>query len=308
MSNSVAEAEIRPSSVELPSWKTLLGVASAVILGLLFISSGVWKLIEPFEWAARVVQAKVPGPLGLPAALAVGITETLGGVLLLVPRFRRWGAWITGFLLVVFMAYFAYFYKELTGADCSCFPWLKRTVGPGFFIGDGAMLLLALMAGLWSRRPEGLRGPAVIFAAIVVFGFASLGITYARQTGAPAPESIVVENQSYSLQAGRHFLYFFDPECSHCFQAAKAMASYRWKEGVTVIGIPTVNPQFAPGFLKETGLTARLSSDHDKLKAAFPFGNAPFAVAVENGRQRESFIAFEGDQPARGLREIGFVE
>ena len=307
MSESAQLTHTGPAAVELPSWKTALSLLSAIILGLLFIVSGVWKLIEPYEWAARVVQAKVPGALGLPAAIGVGIVETFGGVMLLVPRFRRWGAWITGFLLVVFMAYFAYFYKDLTGADCSCFPWLKRTVGPGFFIGDGLMLVLAVLAAKWSRKPDSIRGALITLGAISVFAFASLGITYARLSGSPAPDSILVENQPYSLGVGKHFIYFFDPECSHCYQAAQAMSKYTWAEGVNVIAVPTVNPQFAPGFLKETGLKARLSSDHDKLKAAFPFGNGPFAVAVENGRRRASFIAFEGDEPEKALREIQFV-
>jgi uncharacterized membrane protein YphA (DoxX/SURF4 family) len=277
------------------------------LLGFLFIVSGVWKLIEPFEWATRVVQAKVPAPLGLPAALSVGIAETLGGVLLLVPRFRRWGALIAGFLLVVFMAYFAYFYKELTGADCSCFPWLKRTVGPGFFIGDGAMLLLAALAWMWSRRSDSVRGAAVILGVIAVFAASSLGITYARQTGAPAPESIAVAGQPYSLALGKHFIYFFDPECSHCYQAAKAMAAYRWNE-TAVIAVPTVNPQFADNFLKETGLNARVSNDVAKLKQAFPFGDPPFGVLVENGHQRETFRTFEGSEPESTLRKLGNVE
>jgi hypothetical protein len=214
---------------------------------------------------------------------------------------------VTGFLLVVFMAYFAWFYKELTGADCSCFPWLKRTVGPGFFIGDAAMLLLAVIAGVWARSSESLRSAAIVLGAICVFAFVSLGMNYARQTGAPAPDSITVEGQPYSLAAGRHFIYFFDPECSHCYQAAKAMATYRWND-VPVIAVPTVNPQFAPVFLKDTGLIARLSSDVQKLKAAFPFGDAPFAVAVENGRQKQTFRAFEGSEPEESLRKLGFIE
>jgi uncharacterized membrane protein len=285
----------------------VLSVVAAVILGLLFIVSGVWKLVEPFEWTARVIQAKVPAQLGLFAALFFGIAETFGGVLLLVPRFRRWGAMITGLLLLAFMAYFAYFYKELTGADCSCFPWLKRTVGPGFFIGDAAMLLLAAIAGVWARASESRRSAAIVLGAICVFAFVSLGMNYARQTGAPAPASIAVEGKPYSLAAGRHFIYFFDPECSHCYQAAKEMATYRWKD-VAVIGVPTVNPQFAPGFLKDTGLNARLSGDAQKLKTAFPFGDPPFGVAVENGRQKETFRAFEGSEPRASLRKLGFIE
>ena len=307
MEDSLAQSRVQSTPLEMPAWKTLISGAAGILLGVLFIVSGVWKLIEPFEWAEKVVQAKVPAQFGLLAAVGVGITEAFGGVLLLVPRFRRWGAWITGFLLIVFMAYFAYFYKELTGADCSCFPWLKRTVGPGFFIGDGVMLVLAAIAAIWSRKPESTRSALLVLGAICVFALAALGMTYSQRSGAVAPAEISIDGQPYSLKSGRHFIYFFDPECAHCYQAAKAMSAYKWKDTV-VVGVPTVNPQFAPGFLKETGLNARLTSDHDKLKQAFPFGDAPFAVAVEDGRQKQSFIGFENGEPEASLKKLGFVE
>jgi uncharacterized membrane protein YphA (DoxX/SURF4 family) len=307
MDDSMAQARPHPGSLVLPAWKTVLSVASAVLLALLFLVSGVWKLVEPFDAAARMIQAKVPAPLGLVAAIAFGIAEAFAAILLLVPRFRRWGAWLTGLLLIAFMVYIGYYYKELTGADCSCFPWIKRAVGPGFFISDGIMLLMAVAAGVWARKPESKRGAVITLGAICVFALASLGITYARQTGAPAPESITVEGRPYSLAAGKHLIYFFDPECAHCVFAAREMSKHNWKE-TTVIGVPTVNPQWGPQFLQDTGLKAYMSSDIVKLRKAFPFGDAPFAVAVENGRQKQSFIQFEGDEPARGLRAIGFIE
>lgn len=307
MDDSVAQARVGSTAWELPAWKSMLGSVAAIVLGLLFIVSGVWKLMEPLDWAARAIQARIPTPLGLPAAVFFGVAETWGGMMLMVPRFRRWGAWVTGLLLVGFIGWFAFYYAELTGADCSCFPWLKRTVGPVFFIGDGIMLLLAVMAGVWARPSESRRGAGIALGAIAVFALASVGISYARQTGAPAPEAITVNGQPYSLAVGRNFIYFFDPECSHCYQAAKTMAGYNWLD-TTVIAVPTVNPQFAPGFLQETGLKAELSSDADKLKEAFPFGDPPFGVAVENGRQKQSFITFEGDQPEAGLRALGFIE
>jgi uncharacterized membrane protein YphA (DoxX/SURF4 family) len=307
MDDSLAQPRVHGTQIDLPAWKTIVSSAAGILLGILFIVSGVWKLIEPFEWAEKVVQAKVPAQLGLVTAVGVGITETFGGVLLLVPRFRRWGAWVTGFLLVVFMAYFAWFYKELTGADCSCFPWLKRTVGPGFFIGDGLMLLLAAVAAIWARRADSVRGAAIVLGVVCVFALASLGMTYTQRSGAAAPREITVDGQAYSLRTGRHFIYFFDPECAHCYQAAQAMSAYKWRDTM-VIGVPTVNPQFAPGFLKATGLRALLSPDLDLLRKAFPFGDAPFGVAVENGRQTQSFIGFENGEPEASLRKLGFVE
>jgi uncharacterized membrane protein YphA (DoxX/SURF4 family) len=307
MDDSIAQARIHAGGMELPAWKTVLSVASAVLIAVLFLVAGTWKITDPFGAAERMIQALVPGSVALAAAVSLGIAETVSGVFLLVPRFRRWGAWIAGLLLLAFMVYIGVNYTALRGEECNCFPMIKRAVGPGFFIGDAVMLLLALFAGLWARSSEGVRGAGVVLAVVCVFAFASLGIAYARQTGAPAPASIQVEGHPYSLTSGKHFIYFFDPECSHCYQAAKEMATHQWT-GATVIAVPTINPQFAPGFLQDTGLKARLTPDHDKLKEAFPFGDAPFAVAVENGRQVASFRSFEEGEPANTLRKIGFIE
>ena len=137
----------------------MASVASAVLLAALFLIAGVWKITEPFDAASRMVQAKIPADLGLTAAIGFGIAETFSAVLLLIPRFRRWGAWLTGLLLVAFMLYIGYYYNVLRGAECSCFPWLKRAVGPGFFVFDGAMLVDGDCGGLvvaaFGRQTDG---------------------------------------------------------------------------------------------------------------------------------------------------------
>lgn len=310
MGNTLAQTRPQAGPLVLPAWKNLLSVSSAVLLALVFLIAGIWKLTEPYEAASRMIQAKVPAPLGLFTAISFGIAEVFAAVLLIVPRFRRWGAVLTGLMLVAFMLWVGYFYNDLRGAECSCFPWIKRAVGPGFFVGDAVLLLMAVAAGWWARRSDSVRGAAIVLGAIGVFALASFGMTYARQTGAPAPDRITADGKIQSLQAAKQFLYFFDPECTHCLDAGKKMASFRWKSDVTLIGIPTVNPQFAPTFLEDTGLKgkAKLSPDLDKLKQAFPFAAGPFAVAVENGRQKESYIQFEGAEPETSLRTLGFIE
>jgi uncharacterized membrane protein YphA (DoxX/SURF4 family) len=308
MDDSMAHAGATTAGFELPAWKTVLSVSSAILLAALFVVAGTWKITDPFDAAARMVQAKVPGSLGLYAAIGFGIAETFAAVLLLVPRFRRWGAWLTGAMLIAFMAYVGFHYQALRGEECSCFPWIKRAIGPGFFLFDGFMLLLAMFAGLWARPSVSQRSAAIILGAVTVFAFTSFGIAYSRQSGARAPDAVTVNNQPYSLQTGKVFIYFFDPECSHCFQAAKAMATYQWTPGTKVVAVPTSMPQFAPAFLTDTGLKAELTYDHEQLKKAFPYTAAPFGVALEHGRQKQSFITFEGDEPKESLKKLGFVE
>jgi uncharacterized membrane protein YphA (DoxX/SURF4 family) len=213
--------------MDVPGWKSGLSWVSSLLLCAVFLSSGLWKITGVQGWAVRMVQAKVPEPLGLAAALTVGIAETVGAAMILVPRLRRWGALLLGALLVAFMGYFAIQYNALRGADCSCFPWLKRVVGPGFFVGDGVMLALAVLAGLGSRRPQGMRTVALILAAVAVFAGVSYGVGAARETGTLAPESVLVDGRPYSLEHGKVFLFYFDPACMHCFESADRPGTVR---------------------------------------------------------------------------------
>jgi uncharacterized membrane protein YphA (DoxX/SURF4 family) len=292
--------------LERPGWKTTLNWTAAILLGFLFLASGVWKITDPQAAAMRMAQVKAPESLSLAAALLVGIAETVAGALILAPRFRRWGAALTALLLVVFLAYVAVEYSALRGADCSCFPWVKRIVGPGFFLGDGLMLLLAGVAALWSRPPGRLRGAALVAGAVIVFALVSYGVAAVRETGAPAPATITVAGQPYSLEHGKVFLFFFHPECMHCFASAKSMAQLHW-EGTRVVAVPVEQPQFAPQFLADTGLQAVVSTDFPKLKQAFHYTAYPFGVALENGREKAALTKFDGDEPATTLKRLGLA-
>ena len=307
MDDSIAHPGLGAGALEMPAWKGMISVAGAFLLGLLFIASGVYKITDPLTWAAGLIQFKVPAALSIPATLLLGTGETFAGVLLMVPRFRRWGAWLTGLLLVVFMAYMGIHYKELQGADCSCFPLIKRVVGPSFFVGDTIMLLGAVVAGLWARPSESLRSAMIVLGAVAVFTGVSYGLVSARQTGLQAPDSITVDGKPESLQHGKVFLFFFDPECSHCFQAAKDMSKYTWK-AATVIAVPTAQPRFAKAFLDDTHLKAGVSNDLALLKKTFSFAAGPYGVALENGRQKEAFMFFDEKEPKTGLTKLGFIE
>jgi uncharacterized membrane protein YphA (DoxX/SURF4 family) len=307
MGNSMAHPLGRAGWLHVHGWRMTASHIAALILALLFLVSGLWKITEPFRWTTMVEELGVPYSLSMPLTLTVGIAETFGGVMILVPRFRRWGAWLIALLLVAFMAYFAVNYSTLAGKDCSCFPWVKRAVSPAFFISDAVMLLLAVAAGIWAGPSRSIRSAAVVLGAIAVFAGVFLGVSAARQTGVRAPEVITVDGQPYSLQHGKIFLFFYDPECMHCDRAARRMSKYNWKD-TRVVAIPTREKQFAQAFLSDTGLKAGTSLESDQLKKVFPFGDPPFGVALENGHERAPVSRFEDNEPAETLRKLGFVE
>lgn len=298
------------ASFDLPAWKKAIGGVCAVLLAILFFTSGAWKLTEPFRWSQMLEEFRVSGALALPGTLALGIAEMIGAVLILVPRFRRWGALLLGALLVIFIAYIGANYGYLVGKDCTCFPLVKRAVNPAFFLEDGTMLLMAVLAGWWARSSENLRGALVILGAVVVFAGVSFGVNSARESGLKAPAAITVDGKPLSLQQGNTFLFFYDPTCTHCEAAARKMAKLNWKD-TNVVAVPIDTPQFAASFLHDTGFKAGTSNDLDLLRGTFKFATAPYGVALVRGRQKAVIDVgvFETDgQPAATLKSLGFVQ
>jgi uncharacterized membrane protein YphA (DoxX/SURF4 family) len=306
MNDSMAQEGSGLAVLDVPAWKTIVSWISAIALGGLFLASGLWKINDVQGTAVRMVQAKVPDILGLPAAFFFGIAETVGAVMILVPRLRRWGAVILAALLLSFLGYFAINYNALRGADCSCIPWLKRVVGPGFFVGDGAMLALAGFAWLGAPRSEGRRTVALIVGAVAVFAGVSFGVAEVRQTGAKAPDSILVEGRPYSLAHGKVFLFYFDPQCMHCFDSAKQMSKLNWGD-TRVVGVPISQPQYAEQFMQDTGFHMTITSDLSLLKQIFPYAGVPAGVVLENGREKASLTKFDGDEPAATLKQLSLV-
>jgi hypothetical protein len=255
-----------------------------------------------------LTQILVPVPLSLPGTMAVIIGDLTAGVLLLVPAWRRLGGLFSAGLLIIFMGYFGINYEALKGADCSCFPWIERSVGPVFFWSDGAMLALSLVAA-WLAPPMGKIGSAAkTVAAVAAVAFVALAIDkVGPQPDADVPASIQTDAGEFSLHQGKIFVYFFNPLCPHCEDAAKRMSQLTWK--AAYVGVPTQDAHFGRGFVEDTGLKdVKLSPDLDLLKERFPFGDVPYAVAISEGRVLERFVFFEDPEFTDQLRKLDFVE
>ena len=307
MDHSIAQLGAETREPTAPAWKTVLCVVSAYLLAAVMLLAGIWKMTNPIEAATRMNQALVPAALSFPAAVGFGITETLAGLMLLIPRFRRWGGMLSAALLVAFMVYIGIFYTRLVGEECNCFPWIQRAVGPLFFVSDGVMLLWALAAWFWAKPSRGIRPALLMLAVICVFSAVSATIAVNRPVGLEAPESILVDGQPFNLHDGRVLLYFFDPECTHCLFAARDMTEYKWREDVKIIFVPTDRKWLADQFLDAAGWEAPVTSDSEKLREVFKFGDPPFAAAIVDGHQVAAMTVFEGDEPKATLGDAGFI-
>ena len=311
MAESMAYAPQRATSsggaAQIAPWQNIASWVAAIGLGVFFLGAGIWKSLDPLTWATIITNMKVPAVLSQPFTVALAIGEIFSAILLLIPRFRRWGALLSGAMLLGFMAYVGWNYTALKGMDCSCFPGLKRAINPEFFHSDFGMLVAAAVAGWWAKPATGLRPAALILGVVALFSVGSYVNVLRGETGVLAPETAMVNGAPVSLREGKVLLYFYDPMCSHCNDAAKAMSKHTWLTN-KVIGIPTVLPQFGQQFMDTTKLKGVVSNDIKELKKVFPFGDPPFAVALERGRAKAQMRRFDDQEPAATLRQLGFIQ
>jgi uncharacterized membrane protein YphA (DoxX/SURF4 family) len=307
---SAADTAIGQESAAAVSWQRMVAAVCAILLGIIFLVSGVWKVLDPFKTGELLEQAKVPAGFGRLGASALGTLEVLAAFMLFYPRLRRWGGLLGSGLIVFFLGWIGYYYSALVGKECSCFPIIKRSIGPGFFLGDGVMLLLGLAAFAWSAKVVSAKLPATALAAIALLAGVSYGVNTWKHSNVQVPTPVIVEGKPQNLAEGKVLLFFYDPSCMHCDAAARFMSKLNWGD-TKVVAIPTVNPQWAGSFLHDTGFKqATTSLELDKLKKAFPFVDPPYGVALLDGQVKETFTQaqFNEPLPQPDLQKLGFVK
>ena len=292
---------------QTPAWQNAVGWTAAAIMAFLWLVAGLYKLSSISDFQVKLTQLLVPVSLSLPATLALAVTEIFAGVLLLRSAWRKLGGYLSVGLLLVFMAYVGINYEALQGEDCSCFPWIERAVGPGFFIGDVIMAAIAALAAVFAPAPKRLRGAALTLAGICAF--AGVSLAWDRLGPRPAsdvPEVIQVEGGEFNPRDGGVFLFFFNPTCLHCLDAGIAMSELDWEAQMVVV--PTQDFEIAAGFIEDTGLkNVKMTSDIGLLKEKFPFEDVPYAVALRDGQVLERFRFFEEPELSEALRKINMV-
>lgn len=306
---SVADVATGPERIGKTGWHGAAGAVCAILLGIVFLVSGGWKVLDPFKTGELLEQAKVPAGFGTAGAVTLGTVELFAAFMLFVPQVRRWGGLLGSGLIVFFLGWIGYYYSALVGKECSCFPIIKRSIGPGFFVSDGIMLLLGVAAFVWSARVVSAKLPLKALAALTVLAAFSYGVSARRHNNVQVPTPVIVDGKPQSLAEGKVLLFFYDPSCMHCDAAAKFMSKLNWGD-TKIVAIPTANPQWAASFLHDTGLKAETSLQLDKLKKAFPFVDPPYGVALVDGHVKEAFTQaqFNVPLPKPDLQKLGFVK
>lgn len=99
-----------------------ISTLARLVLGVVMFYAGILKLFEPDE-ALRAVQAYRILPAAIDDVVAFGLPllEAVVGVLLLLGLGTRLAAWITGGLLILFIAGITSAWARGLSIDCGCF-------------------------------------------------------------------------------------------------------------------------------------------------------------------------------------------
>lgn len=205
--------------------KYLVGI-SRIIVGFLFIISGLVKLNDPVGFAFKLQDYFAPDvlnlefmmPFALPLALLLVIVEVLLGVSLLLGYLKRFTLTMLLAMIVffTFLTFYSAYFNKVT--DCGCFgdaipltPWQSFTKDVILLV-----LILVLVIGKKHIKPffaKGIRSILVLLSLVFC-----LGIAYYVLQHLP-----IIDFRAYkigaNIRAGMEI-----PE-----DAPKAIYEYRWK-------------------------------------------------------------------------------
>jgi uncharacterized membrane protein YphA (DoxX/SURF4 family) len=123
----------------------VIGATAAVLVGAVFVASGVAKLARPQQWRAQAGELVTPTPL----LDAVPILEVVLGALLVVQVQRHVVGWVAAAVLTVFTALIAVRLAQGRRPPCACFGALRNApIGAGHLVRNAALITVAIVAAL----------------------------------------------------------------------------------------------------------------------------------------------------------------
>ena len=124
-----------------------LGTIAAVVVGVAFVSAGVFKLIDGPAWPKQAADMGV----GRPIAVVVPWVEIVVGAVLAAQLFEPWPALAAIVLLIGFTIVIVRRLLDGSRPPCACFGSRStRPLGAYHVARNGGLLVLAIVAAAWA--------------------------------------------------------------------------------------------------------------------------------------------------------------
>ncbi len=120
-------------------------VVASIVLGAVFVVSGVTKIAAPSQWRAQSADLGVPGAL----ATVLPFLELAVGALLVAQLARTLAATVAAVLLVAFTVLLVVRLSQGRRPPCACFGALTtKPIGWGNVVRNAIFLVLAVVVAL----------------------------------------------------------------------------------------------------------------------------------------------------------------
>jgi len=122
-------------------------VVASVLLGAVFVVSGVVKLSAPRQWRTQAADLGVPGAI----AAVLPIVELVVGALLIAQLARRVAAIVAAVLLLAFTALLVMRLAQGRRPPCACFGALSsKPIGWGNIVRNAVLIVVAAVVAIGS--------------------------------------------------------------------------------------------------------------------------------------------------------------
>ena len=120
-------------------------VVASIVLGAVFVVSGITKIAAPAQWRTQSADLGVPGPV----ATVVPFLELAVGALLVAQLARSFAAVVAGVMLTAFTVLLIVRLKQGRRPPCACFGALStKPIGWGNVVRNAVFLVLAAVVAL----------------------------------------------------------------------------------------------------------------------------------------------------------------
>jgi thiol-disulfide isomerase/thioredoxin len=234
--------KILSSRLEIPARlicnmnRTLLVNCIAYFFILLFLYTGIDKLLEIHAFKDQMLSSPLLGPIAGFVTWALPITEICLSLLLFVPNWRLKGLYASLILMVVFTIYLIVILLIDNHLTCSCGGIVEDLSPRQHLLFNGATIILASLAIASARRRQNSQRFNWVAATSTLLLFASIGWIIFTAARTPAKTKTGLEGRllpSFTLllsdslthlntadiPMGKPFIMVgFSPYCTHCQQ------------------------------------------------------------------------------------------
>ncbi|WP_020599381.1 MauE/DoxX family redox-associated membrane protein [Spirosoma panaciterrae] len=239
---------------------------ATVILGLLYLASGISKAMDINAFADVIVNYGIP-PLRMFAPLVIGLEITLGFGLLFEVYRQRTGL-LSLRLLILFTLIFTFGYIFLGISDCGCFGEVL-SMPPAISLLRNTFMI-AMSYYIW-KQPEKQVSLTVLKTTFAVV----MGTVTFATTGFEMKKTYIEISVHEGSNLSKTFLrplidpnkdqliFIFSPSCTHCQRVTPKINSYAETETVDeIVGVysNSVSSESLPEYKKKSAPVFRIVS------------------------------------------------